>query len=341
MKTFRRLRAAVFLLAACSAQAWAAGPRFVLISHAPDSDPYWQVVKNSAQLAGRDFQADAVDYRNPPTGDLADMARQLEAAVARGYDGIVTSIADQRLEQSPLRQAAAKGIPVITINSGTPAQSRALGALLHIGQPEYDAGKAAGERARAAGVKSYLCVNNFATNPISFERCRGFGDAIGADYKASTIDSGNDPVEIENKVLGYLRRHPQTQAVLALGGSSAEPSIKAVRQLGLAGKVFFATFDMTPEIDAAIKDGTISFAIDQQPFLQGYVPVALLAIMRQPGHPDVHKALDILRRDPRFAAHLKDFGVKPIYTADGINTGPGFVTRDEVGLVERYAGRYR
>src|SRR5260370_1237255 len=83
-----------------------------------------------------------------------------------------------------------------------------------IGQPEYVAGKAAGEKAKAAGVKSFLCVNHIATNTVSFDRCRGFADALGVDYKAATLDSGQDPTEIQSKVGAYLRNHPNTDAIL-------------------------------------------------------------------------------------------------------------------------------
>ena len=116
---------------------------------------------------------------------------------------------------------------------------------MHVGQPEYEAGKGAGERAKAAGVKSFLCVNHYATNPASFERCRGFAEAIGVDFKKSTLDAGDDPSAVEAKVSAYLRQNPGTQAVLALGPTSASPSLKAIDKMGLKGKIYFATFDLS------------------------------------------------------------------------------------------------
>ncbi|NRO95961.1 substrate-binding domain-containing protein [Paraburkholderia sp. NMBU_R16] len=203
-----------------------------MVTHAPDADPFWNVVKNGIADAQQDFGV-KVDYRNPSNGDLADMTRLLEQAGARHYDGVATTIADFDVIQRPVKTIVEKGDPVITFNSGTGQQSRQLGALLHVGQPEYEAGKEAGERAKAAGVKSFLCVNNNATNPVSFERCRGFADAIGADFKKATLDSGNDPTEVENKVFAALHARPETQAVLALGPTSAVPSLRAIRKLGL------------------------------------------------------------------------------------------------------------
>src|SRR3954470_17188316 len=102
--------------------------RFVLVSHAPDSDSWWNTIKNAIKQAGEDFGV-TVDYRNPPSGDLADMARILEQASARNYDGVITSIADFDVLKKPLAQITAKKIPLVTINSGTTAQSEQLGAI--------------------------------------------------------------------------------------------------------------------------------------------------------------------------------------------------------------------
>jgi simple sugar transport system substrate-binding protein len=219
------------LAAVLAAGAAQAEGRYVLVSHAPDSDSWWNTIKNSVKQAGEDYGVD-VDYRNPPNGDLADMARLIEQAAAQNVDGVIVSIADFNVLQGAIKKLTDKKIPVITINSGTTEQSEKLGAIMHVGQPEFEAGKGAGMRAKAAGVKSFLCVNHYATNPASFDRCRGFADAIGADFKKSTIDSGDDPTTIESKVSAYLRQNPETQAVLALGPTSAHPTLKALEKSG-------------------------------------------------------------------------------------------------------------
>src|SRR5262249_3292562 len=126
---------AVALLAAVGA-AYAADGKYVLISHAPDSDSWWNTIKNAIKQAGEDCNVE-VDYRNPPSGDLADMARLVEQAAARNYDGVIVSIADYNVLQKPIAQVVAKKIPLITINSGTQKESEQLGALMHVGQPEY------------------------------------------------------------------------------------------------------------------------------------------------------------------------------------------------------------
>jgi len=334
---------AMALAAACLAAVTTlarAEDRYVLVSHAPDSDSWWNTIKNAIKQAGEDFGV-TVDYRNPPGGDLADMARLVEQAAARNYDGVIASIADFDVLKKPMGQVVAKKIPLITINSGTTAQSEQLGAIMHVGQPEYDAGKAAGERARAAGVKSFLCVNHYATNPASFDRCKGYADALGVDFRKATLDTGDDPTTVESKVSAYLRNNPGTQGVLTLGPSSAHPTLKAIAKMGLKGKISMATFDLSPEISAGIKDGTVAFAIDQQPYLQGYIPVAVLALMKQQKTRDLAAVMAALKASPKARARFDEYGLAPVYGARHISSGPGFVTKDNIGKVEKYAGQYR
>ncbi|MFV0246309.1 MAG: sugar ABC transporter substrate-binding protein [Qingshengfaniella sp.] len=286
--------------------------QLVWISHGPDSDSWFNVIKNAIKVTDQEMGT-STEYRNPPTGDLADMARIVQQAAAAGVDGIIVTIADYDVLEGPIKDAVASGIPVVTVNSGTIEESKRLGALLHVGQPEYEAGLGAGERAKAAGATSFLCVNHYITNPQSVERCRGFADALGVDLGSQMIDSGIDPSEIANKVKAYLTANPDTGAILALGPNSAGPSVRAVKDMGLDGAILFGTFDLSPEISAAIKDGTIDFAIDQQPFLQGSVPIQVLT------------------------AYLR-YGVAP---ANSVFTGPGFVTKDNIEMVEALAGQYR
>lgn len=339
MKTGFRLLALSVSMVAVMGAAQAAG-RYVLISHAPDSDSWWNTIKNSIKQAGDDYGV-TVDYRNPPNGDLADMARLIEQAAAQNYDGVITTIADYNVLANAMRKVTDKKIPLITINSGTQEQSEKLGAIMHVGQPEYEAGKGAGARAKAAGIKSFLCVNHFATNPASFDRCRGFAEAIGVDFKASTVDVGEDPTTIESKVSAYLRQNPKTEAVLALGPTSAHPTIKALEKNGMKGKIWFATFDLSDQIAKGIKDGSIQFAIDQQPYLQGYIPVAVMATMKDKKSSDLAAVKQAMQDNAKTKARFDEYGLAPAYGARHIGSGPGFVTKDNIGKVEKFAGQYR
>jgi len=305
--------AAVALSFLAAGGALAEGERFVFVSHAPDSDSWWNTVKNGLKNAEHDLGV-KVEYRNPPNGDIADMARIIEQASASKPTGIITTIADINVLEAPIKGAIAKGIPVITVNSGTPAESKKLGALMHIGQPEYVAGKGAGERAKAAGVTDFLCVNHFITNNASVERCQGYADGLGVKLGDHMLDSGIDPTEVYNKVQAYLKSHPKTDGILTLGPNSADPTIKLLRDTGSASQFkSFITFDLDGDIAKAIKDGTMESAIDQQPYPQGYLPVV-------------------------FLTEYARYGVMP---ANNVYTGPAFVTKNNIGLVEKFAGEYR
>ncbi|GGX65069.1 sugar ABC transporter substrate-binding protein [Saccharospirillum salsuginis] len=286
--------------------------RFVLISHAPDSDSWWNTIKNAIREAGDAVDAE-VQYRNPTNGDLADMARIVEQTVASNPDGIIVSIADYDVLKGPIEDAVRRGIPVITINSGTQEQSESLGALLHVGQPEYDAGYGAGLQAKKAGVSDFLCVNHYITNPASVERCQGFADALGVDLSGNMLDAGIDPSEVERRVEAFMRQHPDVDGILALGPNSAHPTLRYLERSRQAGDVFFATFDLSGQIAEAIKAGHIDFAIDQQPYLQGYMPVIMLSLYHR-------------------------YGIIP---ANHLNSGPGFITADNIAQVESLAGEVR
>lgn len=332
--------AAIAATSAAAAQGPHANERYVLITHAADSDVWWNTVKNAIKQAAADYGVQ-VDYRNPPDGDLAGMARLLEQAAAHNYDGVAFDIADYDVLFKPAMRIAAKNIPIVTINSGTVQQSQKLGAIVHIGQPEYTAGKAAGERAKAAGIKSFVCVNHYSTNAASFERCKGFADALGVDARKSMIDSGVDPTVVEHKVSAYLRNNPHTQAVLALGPNSAEPTLLALQRMGLAGRIYFGTFDLSPAIINAVRNGQMNFAIDQQPYLQGYMAIAALVIAHEDNTRDPAVIIAKLKANPKFQARLAQYGLQPAYSKDGIRSGPAFITKDNVDTVAKYAGQYR
>ena len=317
MKLLKKLGLASALIAApfMATTAFAGGHgtlKYVLVSHAPDSDSWWNTVKNGIALAGEQMGVD-VEYRNPPTGDLADMARIIEQATASGPNGIITTLADYDVLKGPIMAAVDQGINVIIMNSGTPEQAREVGALMYVGQPEYDAGFAAGLRAKGDGVGSFLCVNHAISNVVVAERCTGFADGLGIDIGDSMIDSGQDPAEIKNRVMAYLNAHPDTDAVLTLGPTGADPTLLALDEMGLSGDIYFGTFDLGEEIVKGIKSGVIEWGIDQQPFLQAYLPVVVMA-------------------------NYDRYGVLP---GNNINSGPGFVTKDGLELVEKFAGEYR
>ncbi len=311
-RSFLRLLGALVLclpLAFASSPAQAKGEVFYLVSHAPDTDTWWNTIKNAIRLGGKQMGVKVI-YRNPTTGDLADMASIINQVAAEKPDAIITTIADFDILKGPISNAVKAGIPVMTINSGTQKQSEALGALMHVGQPEHFAGLKAGERAKKeSNAKSFLCVNHFITNPVSIDRCRGFAEGLGVKFnpKRMMIDSGTDFEEIKGKVISFLQKNKNVDAILTLGPTSAHPTIAALKDRGMAGKIYFGTFDSSEEILNALDEGIIAFGIDQQPFLQSYLPVVLLA-------------------------NYVRYGVLP---GNHINSGPNFITKSNKAMLTK------
>ena len=297
---------------AATATAQAEGEKYVLVSHAPDSDSWWNTIKNGIALGWQTCRCE-VEYRNPPTGDIADMARIIEQAAASNPDGIITTLADFDVLKGPIKAAVDQGIDVIIMNTGTPEQAAksvplCMSVSLNMMPVTLQASAPRGE-----GVTKFLCVNHAIQQPTVGERCRGYADGLGVDLGNAMMDSGTDPSEIKNKVLAYLSANPDTNGILTLGPVSADPTIAALQENGMAGSIHFGTFDLGAEIVKGIKDGTINWGIDQQPFLQAYMPVVILA-------------------------NWDRYGVLP---GNNINSGPGFVTKDGLTKVEEFAGEYR
>jgi len=247
----------------------------IVVAHGQANDPFWSVVKNGVELAAKHTGAD-VDYRSPETFDMVAMSQLIDAAVNQEPDGLVVSIPDADALGPSIKRAVAAGIPVISMNSGSDV-SKELGALLHVGQDEFDAGMAAGEKLAAMGGSKGICVNQEVGNVALDLRCEGFTKGFGGNV--TVLPTGNDPTEVEAKVRAALEADPDIDTVMALGASTAgEPSVAAVKSIGRAGQVKVASFDLSASFLESIVAGDAAFAIDQQQFLQGYLPVSFLAL---------------------------------------------------------------
>lgn len=245
----------------------------IVVSHGQANDPFWSVVKNGVDYAAKETGAN-VSYRAPETFDMVAMGQLIDAAVNQEPDGLVVSVPDADALAPSIERAVAAGIPVITMNSGGDV-SKKLGALLHVGQAERDAGKAAGEKLKEMGGKVGLCVNQEVGNVSLDDRCAGFSEGFGGTV--SVLPTTNDPADVQAKVKAAIASNPDIDTVLALGaGTAGEPSLAAVKETG--AKINVATFDLSAGFLQAVADGDAAFAIDQQQFLQGYLPVAFLVL---------------------------------------------------------------
>jgi simple sugar transport system substrate-binding protein len=266
--------AAVALAAAAPAAAQPAGNRIIVVSHGQANDPFWSVVKNGVTAAGQDTDVQ-VDYRAPETFDMVAMSQLIDAAVNQKPAGLIVSIPDASALGPSIKKAVAAGIPVISMNSGSDV-SKSLGALLHVGQDELDAGKAAGAKLKEMGGKVGLCVNHEVGNVALDLRCKGFTEGFAG--KVTVLPVSNDPTEIRSKVKAALASDPSIETIMALGASLAgEPTLAAVKEAGKTG-VRVATFDLSANFLKSVAAGEAAFAIDQQQYLQGYLPVTFLAL---------------------------------------------------------------
>jgi len=275
--------------------------RFVVVSHGQAADPFWSVVKNGVDAAAEELGV-AVEYRAPSTFNMVEMAQLIDAAVASAPDGLVVSIPDADALGGSIRNAVAAGIPVVSMNSGSDVRE-ALGVRVHVGQTEYEAGLGGGKEMAAAGVTKAICVNQEVGNVALDLRCEGFADGLEGEVEVLAVTM--DPTEIQNAVQAYLMQNPDLEGVLTLGPSAGEPAMNALEQAGVLGDVKMGTFDLSPGVLEAIADGRMLFAIDQQQFLQGYLPIVFLK-----------------------QNHLH--GLMPAGT---VMTGPGFVTQDNAEQV--------
>jgi len=233
---------------------------------------------------------------------MVQMAQIIDAAVASQPDGLVVSVPDAEALGDSIRNAVASGIPVVSMNSGSDVRE-SLGIAVHVGQTEFEAGQGGGKKMKEAGVTKAICVNQEVGNVALDLRCEGFADGLGADVEVVAVSM--DPTEIGNAVKASLSANPDINGVLTLGPSAAEPTMAALEEAEMLDKVKFGTFDLSPGVLQAIDQGKMLFAIDQQQFLQGYLPIELLVLY--------HK-----------------YGVMPAGT---VMTGPGFVTKDTAAKV--------
>ena len=279
--------------------------RYVMVTHTQGTDPFWPVVEKGAKDAAAALGVD-LEYNYAPSGDMADMAKLIEAGAATQPDGLIVSLPDPEALGGAIKAAANSGIPVITINSGLES-SKAVGAIMHVGQPERLAGEAAGARAAAEGVTKGLCLNQEAFNTALVSRCSGYFDAMGMDL--NMIDVSNDVAQIKTRTAAALSADASVDGILAVGPHVCEAAAEAVAEVG--AEVHLSCFDMTPGVINLIKSGKVQYTIDQQQRLQGYMPVVVL--------------------------HLYNTNAGMLPGAN-VPSGPGFVDASNAAAVESQAG---
>lgn len=278
--------------------------KFAVVTHAAPGDAFWDRVKSGAERAGEDYGVD-VQYSSDP--DPAKQAQLIDAAVADEVDGIVVSMANPDGLESSIKAAVSAGVPVITINSGL-AKYAEFGAITHVGQDETVAGTAVGQRLKDEGLTHAVCVIQEAGNVALEERCSSTAAAFGGTVDNLQVD-GTDDNAVTATITSQLQADDSIDVVLTLGGQQAIDAVAAVEAAGSSAKV--ATFDLSEDVIADIQAGTILFAVDQQPFVQGYMGVSGL--------------------------YLKALNGNDIGGGQPVLSGPAFVTADNADAVAEFA----
>jgi len=278
----------------------------IVVSHGQANDPFWSVAKNGVDSACKDMNI-TCRYTAPGTFDMVEMAKLIDNAVAQNPKGIVITLPDAAALGKSVKAAIAAGIPVISMNSGSDDYA-SLGISVHVGQTEFEAGVGGGQKMKAAGGKKALCVNHEVGNVALDRRCAGFKKGFGGTV--DILGTSNDVTEIQKAVAAKLGGGYDT--ILTLGaGLSGEAALKALEETGNVGKVKLGTFDMSPDMLKAAAAGKVEFLIDQQQYLQGYLPIVI------------------------FAQYMR-WGTMP---AGVVMTGPGFVTPDNASAVIKWAAQ--
>jgi simple sugar transport system substrate-binding protein len=244
---------------------------FSVITHGSAGDAFWDVVQNGAETAGEDLGI-SVDYQSD--GDPQRQAQLIDAAVNQDVDGIVVSMANPDALQDAVEAVVEAGIPVVTINSGG-ERSTEFGAIGHVGQDEAIAGQGAGRQLASAGTATVLCVVHEAGNIGLEQRCSGASEGLGSPVTPLQVDI-NDLQGAQSTITSQLQSDPDIDAVLTLNSAVAALAVTAAEDAGSEAQV--ATFDLNQDVISGIQDGEIAFAVDQQQYEQGYLPIVMLKL---------------------------------------------------------------
>jgi simple sugar transport system substrate-binding protein len=275
---------------------------FHMVTHSDDG-PFWSVVKRGMDAACEDLSVNCVWLAG--NNDPGKMVTDIEAALAEGSSGIASSLPSPDQLIGPLQGAVGSGVPVITLNSGV-NDYQTIGALTHVGQTEFIAGQGAGERFNAAGATHVLCGRQEESNVGLEERCAGLEDTFSGTVTNEFVGLDTDQTAQINGIKAIMEANTDIDGFLGTGPVIGVSGLTAATDLGR--DVTVGAFDITPELINAIEAGSVSFTVDQQQYLQGYLPILLLYLN---------------------ATNLNTAG-----GGQPILTGPGFVTTDNAAQVK-------
>jgi len=287
-------------------QTQGSGLTIAMVTHS-DEGSFWSVVKKGAQQAAQDEGVKLI--WSPSNNDPQKEAQLIDAAVSQKVDGLAVSVPNASAIKDSLAKAKAAGIPIVTLNSGAD-DFKSLGAITHVGQTETIAGKAAGARLKADGVKKVLCVIHEQNNIGLQQRCDGVKQGFGGPVTNLQVKGTADIATTQTEIKSKLQADKSFDGVIALNPDIASAAKTAIK--GASSNAKLATFDLSPNVLKDIQSGDVQFAVDQQQYLQGYLPIVFLKLFKT--------------------------NANTVGGGQPVLTGPGFVEKDNAATVEKLAG---
>ncbi|MFF0791516.1 sugar ABC transporter substrate-binding protein [Streptomyces spiralis] len=278
-----------------------------LVTHQAPGDTFWDIVRKGAEAAAAKDNIKLVYSADPNAGNQANYVQN---AVDQKVDGIAVTLAKPDALKSVVGKAVAGGIPVVGLNSGL-SDWKKLGLTEFFGQDETVAGEAFGDKLNEVGSKKAVCVIQEQGNIGLTQRC----DGVKKTFKGTTETlyvNGTDMPSVKSTITAKLKQDSGIDYVVTLGAPFALTAVQSVSEAGSKAKI--ATFDLNKELTGAIKKGDIQFAVDQQPYLQGYLAVDSLWLYKNNGN-------------------YSGGGVQPVLT------GPAFVDKSNVDKVAQFAAK--
>ncbi|NEC11897.1 sugar ABC transporter substrate-binding protein [Streptomyces sp. SID8014] len=242
---------------------------FAMVTHSGDGDTFWDIVQKGAQQAAA---KDNIKFLYSHHDEAQQQAQLVDAAIDKKVDGLIVTLAKPGAMKAAVERAVKAGIPVVTVNSGS-EKSKEFGALTHIGQDEEIAGEAVGEELNERGRKKALCVLHEQGNVGHEQRCDGVRESFDGKLVNLYVDGTNMP-DTQAAIEARLQTDKSLDSVVTLGAPFADAAVKAKE--GASSKAEINTFDLNAKVAQGLKDGTLGFSVDQQPYLQGYEAVDLL-----------------------------------------------------------------
>ncbi|MEL5955416.1 sugar ABC transporter substrate-binding protein [Streptomyces sp. CLV115] len=280
--------------------------KIAMVTHSGEGDTFWDIVQSGAKQAAAKDNAEFLYSANK---EGKEQAQLVQAAIDQKVDGLIVTLAKPEALKDVVAKAVRAGIPVVTINSGA-RFSKEAGALGHIGQDEQVAGEAVGDELDARGRRKALCVIHEQGNVSLEERCAGVRKTFGGEVENLNVEGTNMPAATSS-IEAKLQAGKDIDAVVTLGAPFAAASVKAKEGSGSRAEI--DTFDLNAEVVERLKAREVGFAVDQQPYLQGYLAVDGLWLNRTNGNVVG--------------------GGRPVLT------GPAIVTAKDVPQLEKYTAR--